>query len=192
MPAHPTGRRLLRLLAVVLRGREQMATRMLVSAGASGASQPRMTRALLLATVAAVPLIASGASTVKRLPPRMEMVLEVTSYGEQPRDLLALLVPFFAKNLYANPLKLRPDMAQEATAAFEHPSGDFVVTSGRFNCVVVAYYSLLPGKDASGLIARERAGRFQLALMDFLEGLPTPRPVPREVTFGSQHCHESS
>jgi hypothetical protein len=115
-------------------------------------------------------------------------VVEVTSYGELPRDLLALLVPFFSKNLYAYPLQIPVDKRTEATAAFQHPSGDFVVTNGRFNCVVVAYYSVRPGQDASGRVARERAGAFELALLDFLEGLPEPRPRPREVAFGSRYC----
>jgi hypothetical protein len=121
-------------------------------------------------------------------PPRVQLVVEVVSYGERSRDLLSLLVPFFSKNLYSHALPLPRERRTDASAAFEHPSGDFVVTSGRFNCIVVVYYSARPGPDANGRIAKERAGLFQLALMDFLEELPEPRPRPREVTFGSRYC----
>ncbi|MBS0376739.1 MAG: hypothetical protein JSR73_19355 [Proteobacteria bacterium] len=114
--------------------------------------------------------------------------MEVTSYGERPRDLLALLVPFLAAKHYTWRRPPASSEIPEGSAAFEHPDGDFVVTAGRFNCIVVAYYALSPGKDRWGVVARDRAGSFEVALMDFLEGLPTPRPVPREVVFGSKYC----
>ncbi len=149
-------------------------------------------RALPILALAVVLVPASAAPTRGPIPPQIQVVLEITSYGELPRDLVALLIPFFSKNLYARPLTIPPEKRTDATAAFEHPSGDFVVTNGRFNCIVVAYYSVTPGRDATGRIARDRAGDFELALLDFLESLPEPRPVPREVTFGSRYCSHAT
>lgn len=123
-----------------------------------------------------------------RIPPHVEVVLEVTSYGELPRDLVALLVPFFASKLYSRDLRLRSKDTTGATAAFGHSNGDFLVTAGRFNCIVVAYYSMRPGKDSTGRIASERSHDLEAALLDFVEGLPTPRPVLKEVAFGSRYC----
>ena len=116
--------------------------------------------------------------------------MEVTSYGERPRDLLALLVPFLAKQQFYQPFQRLSAKYAEGSAFFDNPDkprGDFIVTAGRFNCIVVVYYSN-PNTGPNADLSKERAYAFQLALLDFLEGLPTPRPVQREVTFGSRYC----
>ena len=96
-------------------------------------------------------------------------------------------VPFLAKHHFAQSQR-NPETPREGSAAFVSPGGDFVVTAGRFNCVVVVYYSKWPGKDDTGALPNQRAGSFRFALFDFLDSLPAPRPLPREVTFGSKYC----
>jgi hypothetical protein len=141
-------------------------------------------------TVAALALVAfaSVATAAPATPPHLELVIEVSSYGERPRDLTALLVPLFAR-LQFSQLQKAPALAGwEGSATFTRADADFVIAAGRYNCIVVAYYAGRPGKGTGGAWPKDRAGTFAAALLDFLDGLPTPRPQAREVVWGSKYC----
>jgi hypothetical protein len=141
-----------------------------------------------------LPLAVSGApAPPPPLPPQVEAVMEIRSYGERPRDLLALLLPFLGQRQFAPDSRRYLALAPraEGSEVFYGPGEDFVVTAGRFNCIVVSYYSTRAVAAARRASPKERADRFRAALWDFLDGLPTPRPELREITWGSKYCTEA-
>jgi hypothetical protein len=142
----------------------------------------------LLVAVAA----SSAAAPPSRPPPRVELIFEIRSYGEQPRDIVALLVPFLAKLRFSRAQRPSSMKIPDGAEAFGRLDGDFVITSGRFNCILIAYYSGYPGLGPDGAVPKDRAGAFAANLLDFLDGLPTPRPQPRQVTLGSKYCSDAT
>jgi transposase InsO family protein len=152
------------------------------------ASSGRARRRLLLALSTLLPLAAAAAPPLP--PPNVEALMEIRSYGERPRDLLALIVPLLGQRQFAPDSRRRAEVKAEGGETFAHAGGDFVVTAGRYNCIVVAYYTGSGRGTAIRKGARERAEAFRLALWDFLDALPTPRPTIREITWGSKYCSD--
>ncbi len=113
--------------------------------------------------------------------------MEIRSYGERPRDLLALIVPLLGQREFALDARRRLAARPEGSETFAHPGGDFVATTGRFNCIVVAYFT---GNARIRRGAKARAEAFRIALWDYLDALPTPRPTIREIVWGSTYCSD--
>ena len=137
---------------------------------------------------AAASLIAAAAPAPRQHLAHPEALVEIRSYGEQYRDLKALLVPFLAKHRFYESSLRDKTKAGAPASAFTGPDGDFAATTGRYNCVLVAYYSTRTEPSSDGAMPRDRANSFTIALDEFLTGLPEPRPTFRVTTWGATHC----
>ena len=144
--------------------------------------------AFLLAIL--VPLVLARADTAPKLESRFhrEGAIEIRSYGERPRDLLALLMPFLAKREFSRSDPISEETASEGSATFTGRNGNFLSTAGHVNCIVVVYLSLSVAKGTRALNNAENFSAFRTALSDYLSGLPTPRPVPRDIEWGTKAC----
>jgi hypothetical protein len=69
----------------------------------------------------------ASASPPRPLPPQIEGVMEIRSYGERPRDLLALLVPFIGGRHFAPDLRRRVTDRPEGTELFRGPDATLSV-----------------------------------------------------------------
>jgi hypothetical protein len=143
---------------------------------------------VLSAWLAALPVAAAGAPFPLRSsessPP--EWTLEVTSYGEESRDLTTLFVPYFAG------LNFAPSTSRVGPGeglAFFGPGLDVVTIAGRFNCVIIRYNNPFSGyrfhKDP-GL--KKRAEDFRVGVLAFLASLPEPRPSTKDLDLRSKYC----
>jgi hypothetical protein len=139
-----------------------------------------------------VPLAVVQADTAPKRDSRFhrEGAIEIRSYGESPRDLLALLVPFLAHREFV-PDRPAADSSNQGAATFSGSNGDFVSTTGRFNCLIVVYLSRSSAKEIGQSPVPGNFRAFRLALGEFLAGLPTPRPVPRDIEWGAKSCFDS-
>ncbi len=143
-----------------------------------------------IATLAMTSLLASppSATAPARPAPNAETVIELRSYGEYPRDMIELLVPFVARLEFAEVRITTKSPPGVAAAAFVAADGDFLIVTGRFNCIVVAYFARWPYRTSRGPTARDRADSFRAELDGFLARLPTPRLDWSEVIWGENHC----
>jgi hypothetical protein len=148
--------------------------------------------ALLLSILFAVGLTGADSRRSYVNVPHQEGRIEIRSYGERSRDLLALLVPFFAKSEFSQVTLIPVDRDKEGAGIFSAPNGDYVATAGRYNCLIVAYSSTVKGVGKDGVAATDRFNKFRLTIHDFLAGLPAPRPVPRDVEWGKKSCLDAN
>src|SRR5450631_819832 len=117
-----------------------------------------------------------AAAPVEPLKP--ETTLEIRSYGERSTELIELLIPFLAAQDFGESRPRRTTDAGTVSAGFSR-GADSIKTTGTPNCLVVAYFSTLrPGARGRGDPV-ERAALFRKRLLEFLHGLPTPRPSAR-------------
>ena len=70
----------------------------------------------------------------------------LTSYGEKPNDLIELLVPFLARHGFAMVHPRHTDANGVASTLFQSMKPmaygrDYIVVSGRYNCLLVGYFS---------------------------------------------------
>lgn len=146
---------------------------------------PVLCCALLAGTSAAAPAEPKG-----RLPEPLQpdALVLLSSYGEQPNDLIELLVPFLAKRGFAADRPRQVDPGGAALASFTNSAAvlalrDFIIAGGRFNCVLVAYYSSSYERltrPANGVL---RSAQFRIDLEAFLQSLPTPRVSTRDIDW---------
>jgi hypothetical protein len=147
---------------------------------------------LLLAILFAVGLTGADSRRSYVNVPHQEGRIEIRSYGEQSRDLLALMVPFFAKIEFSQITTIPVDRDKEGAGIFAAPNGDYVATAGRYNCLIVVYSSTVKGVGKDGIAPTERFNKFRSTVRDFLAGLPAPRPVPRDVEWGKKSCLDAN
>ena len=148
--------------------------------------------ALFLALTCALGLTGADSRRSYVNVPHQEGRIEIRSYGERSRDLLALLIPFFAKSDFSQVTLIPVDRDTEGAGIFSASNGDYVATAGRYNCLIVAYSSTVIGVGTDGITPTERFHRFRLKVRDFLAGLPAPRPVPRDVEWGKKSCLDTN
>ena len=119
-----------------------------------------------------------------------EVAIELRSYGEQPRDLVELLVPFVANlgfSVRVNSSSLRDPGINQALV--RESDGDIVALWGKgFNCVVVEYFVIWQRNLKADSLAAKRAQIFETALDRFLRGLPAPRLSMHTLEWGSAYC----
>ena len=121
-----------------------------------------------------------------------DVTLEIRSYGEQPRELIELLVPLFAKYQFAELLPRKQVASGLAQAIFR--SGVIansasvpatIVAMGNFNCVAVDFFLM----DSRGNYDRPYRDKntdvFRSRLVQFIFGLPAPQPTIREISWTS-------
>jgi hypothetical protein len=125
-------------------------------------------------------------------PNHQEGAIEIRSYGEHARDFQALLVQFFYKSGFSPFGRGSGELAKDGSSVFSGPHGDFVSTTGRFNCIIVAYSSIHGSDSINGTTANERFNLFRAALKEFLASLPAPRPVPRDLQWRDNTCLDAA
>ncbi len=117
-----------------------------------------------------------------------ETVRELHSYGEERRDLLTLMAPFLAAQGFSDgPAGRDINVFGEATT-FLGADGDLIGVRGRFNCIVVTYYSTFqhdPGRTRSLDVA---LSAFNRALDAFLSSLPSPKLQSRTLDWSAPAC----
>jgi hypothetical protein len=139
-----------------------------------------------------VSLEASATPPPTRLfePSAPQWTLQVTSYGEQGRDLSALFIPFFAGRDFApNSLRAFRLNVDEADAIYFGSNSDYIAVIGRYNCLIIRYYGTVlvyPRFDDRGL--KKRAELFRDEIGHFLAELPEPRPTTKDLDLRSTYC----
>lgn len=139
---------------------------------------------------------AAGAGTSedrRKLPEPLQpdALVMLSSYGEQPNDLIELLVPFLARHEFAIDRPRRVDDNGVATANFvsaaSHAYGrDSIYVSGRYNCIVLAYYSSPYERLRRPVDGIMRSAKFRMDLEGFVQSLPTPRLRTQDLTLGTR------
>lgn len=158
-------------------------------AGSLGAVNTLAAAAAYLFAAVAV----SAEPAVKPLAARAaDVTLEIRSYGEQPQELIELLVPFFAKYQFAETLPRRPSGSGLAQAIFKSsnlPNSPSVpatiITTGNFNCVAVDFYLMDPRRSIYRPYRDKNVDLFRSRLVQFIFGLPAPQPTIREIGWTS-------
>ena len=126
---------------------------------------------------AAAPAAAPATSS----PAKTDAYLEIRSPGEEARDVIELLVPLFAKLNFTERLRKTDALSEVTTTSFLASNGDFIGVAGRRSCVVVAFTATRHPTAEVARGVRDRAADLSAQIRSFLAGLPTPRPVAREV-----------
>lgn len=118
------------------------------------------------------------------------VIVELRSYGEQPQDMIELLVPFVANLGFTDTINSPPLRdAGINRAMLRYSDGDIVGLQGAFNCVVLEYFVTRPWRPLrGGPSSKERAQMFNASLTAFLRGLPTPRLSTHNLEWGSTFC----
>lgn len=119
------------------------------------------------------------------------VIVELRSYGEQPQNLIELLVPFVVTLGFTDGNRsqaLRDSGINQAL--MRSTDGDLVGLRGdSFNCVVVEYFVTRPWRPLRGEPStKERGQSFKNSLEMFLRGLPTPRVSMHYMEWGSTLC----
>jgi hypothetical protein len=121
----------------------------------------------------------------------------LTSYGEKANDLIELLVPFLARHGFGMVHPRHIDANGVATASFQSMKPmaygrDFIVVSGRYNCLLVGYFSSQVERlsaPANGIL---RSVQFRVDLEGFVQSLPTPRLRTEDLVWGKKQITCSS
>jgi hypothetical protein len=117
-------------------------------------------------------------------------IVELRSYGEQPQDMIELLVPFLA-NLGFTATITSAGIRDSGInrAMLRYSDSDVVGMRGASNCVVLEYFVTRPMRPLhGGPSSKERAETFTAALTLFLRELPTPRLSMRNLDWGAAFC----
>lgn len=123
--------------------------------------------------------------------PKRDAYLEIHSLNEAPRDVINLLVPFFAKLNFTERVRKTDTQTGTTTTSFVGSNGDFVGITGRPGCLAVALYTSRHPIAPVSLGVRERSIDFREQLKGFLAGLPTPRPTAAEIVPDGAPCVDS-
>ena len=161
----------------------------------TGRARGRTRLSLLLAALSVAHAVAAPFPVPKPAPPpaplQPDALVEIRSYGEAANELIELLVPFLAKQHFGSDRPRRHDRTGVVSAVFVGPSrpgvgGDFIVTTGTYNCVLLAYYTApgeRSGRPADGI---GRAVQFRIDLEGYLRNLPTPRVATQDIAWESK------
>ena len=151
---------------------------------------------LVLAFVALQLVVTGSAAAAPRKPKLPEVtqpdaLVLLTSYGEKPNDLIELLVPFLAKHDFAMDRPRRIDDKGVASASFQNTDAlgydkDFIVVAGRYNCVIVAYFSSPYERLSRPVNGILRSAQFRVDLEGFVQSLPTPRLRTEDIVWGKK------
>jgi hypothetical protein len=118
------------------------------------------------------------------------VIVELRSYGEQPQDMVELLLPFVANLGFTGTMNSTP--LREAginRAMLRYSDGDLIGFHRAFNCVVLEYFVTRPWRPLrGGPSSKERGQTFKTSLSSFLRGLPTPRLSTHYLDWGSTFC----
>jgi hypothetical protein len=120
--------------------------------------------------------------------PHPELVKEIKSYGEERRDLIALFVPFLAKHDFYDDAAISEARDYSDTATYRGPDGDFVGIRGRYNCIVITYYSTLKDPASRKRSAGAALDAYEEAIEAFVASLPSPKLAVRTLIWGTPAC----
>ncbi len=119
----------------------------------------------------------------------IELVRELRSYGEERRDLVALFIPFLAEIGFTDSESKMPDASFFGeTSTIAGSNGDFIGIRGRYNCIVLVYYSTLREDRSRSRTLRTTVDAFDSALTEYVARLPSPKLTLRSVTWGATTC----
>jgi hypothetical protein len=153
-----------------------------------------MRRAISLCLIASASMAAAPWPFQRLEPSPPQWTEQVTSYGEEGRDLSALFVPFFAMRDFAqHPSQASNLKIEEADAVYFGPHSDYIAVIGRYNCIILRYYGtvrLFPKYDDDGI--KGRADAFRDDMLRFVAGLPEPRPTTKDLDLRSRYCAKPS
>ena len=135
------------------------------------------------ALAAALLLVVVAPATSSLAEPGGLLALELRSYPEDPRDLVALLIPFLAKLNFAEKLPREPWPGGIVRAFLLGTSGDIIDLTGQRGCVVVVLEATLLPTGPEKRARSSRVQEFRTALHAFLGSLPTPRLSAKDVEW---------
>jgi hypothetical protein len=138
--------------------------------------------------------LASAADSAKPppTPPQPDAAVEIRSYGEAPANLRELLIPFLARLDFGESKRYHFASDQHVASDFRRTDGDRVYMLGGSNCLVVGYFSTRHPATPAALSPSDRAHRFIAELKDFLEALPTTRPIAHDTLWSWKSWCSSS
>jgi len=160
--------------------------------GRSTWSLGRMKKVALCLSLLAAMANAGAASAAEEPMAIPELVREVRSYGEERRDLAALFVPFLSAHGFHDSSTMPDAWFFDETVTFGGDDGDFVGVRGRYNCIVLVYYSTLREPKSRRRSIRSALDEFEAAMADFVARLPSPKLAVRSLTWGDPKCPDAT
>jgi hypothetical protein len=156
--------------------------------------------------VAAIPWLLVSAAALAAQPAAVpaharaaDSRFELRSDADESRDLIELLVPFFAKYQFGEALPRGRTEAGLTRAIFRSsfapngpPAPALASVTGKSNCVVIDYSLLRPAFGPNPLTRGEEVTLFRTRLREFILGLPTPRPTIRELDSTAPHSCDTA